>query len=75
MKNGMYKGNRQSLMVSDFLTVKWGRLRDCNRLVDPFFFVTYILNYTAERPILCLNQARTVMDTSMWMSSSRKLIE
>ena len=68
------KGDGQSLMVSDFLTAEWGRLCNCNRCVNLFFFVTYFLIYSAERPALCLNQARTMMDTSMWTSSSPKLI-
>jgi hypothetical protein len=34
------KGEGQSLMVSDFLTVEWGRLRDDNRCANSFFLVT-----------------------------------
>jgi hypothetical protein len=34
------KGDRQSLMVSDFLTTEWGRLRDAERYV---FFSSFLL--------------------------------
>jgi len=35
------KGEGQSLMVSDFLTAKWGRLRNDNRCVNFFFWTCH----------------------------------
>jgi hypothetical protein len=37
------KGNGQSLMVSDFSTTEWGRLRDDNRYVFLFYFYFFTL--------------------------------
>lgn len=38
------KGDGQSLMVSDFLTAEWGRLRDDNRCVN--FFISFCTFYS-----------------------------
>jgi hypothetical protein len=44
------KGEGQSLMVSDFLTAEWGRLRDDNRSVFFFFpFFALPINHSAQR--------------------------
>jgi hypothetical protein len=53
------KGEGQSLMVLDFLTTAWGRLRDGNRSV--YFFSSHSIYHIAERPALCSNRKRIAM--------------
>jgi hypothetical protein len=67
------KGDGQSLMVSDFLTAEWGRLRDGERCVFFFFLLHSLLNnHTAERPVSCSSQARIAMDILIRQISSPK---
>jgi hypothetical protein len=68
------KGEGQSLMVSDFLTTEWGRLRDGDRCGNSLFLATPSDNHSAERPGLCLKQERIAMDTSMRRNSLPKSI-
>jgi hypothetical protein len=48
------KGDGQSLMVSDFLTAEWGRLRDDNRCVFSFFSFLHSLLITPQRGPHCV---------------------
>ena len=72
------KGDGQLLMISDFLTTEWGRLRDDNRFVSGSFFSFLVslstLLFVAERPASCSNQGRTAMVTLMPRNSSVKSI-
>jgi hypothetical protein len=68
------KGEGQSLMVSDFLTAEWGRLRDGDRCVNPFFFVVLSANHSTERPVSCSNRGRTVMVSLIRKNSLPKSI-
>ena len=52
------KGEGQSLMVSDFLTAEWGRLRNNNRCAFSFFYFMLSIDHHAERPTSCSNQGR-----------------
>ena len=68
------KGDGQSIMVSDFLTSEWGRLRDGDECVHcpfPPFFFTYL---SSGRRGLSSRPARIEMGTLVPMISSRKSI-
>jgi hypothetical protein len=67
------KGDGQSLMVSDFLTAEWGRLRDSERCAF-FFSITLSIDLLAERLASCSNLARTATDISNRRNSSPKSI-
>ena len=69
------KGEGQSLMVSDFLTAEWGRLRNDNRCVTFFLLHSlFFVNVYAERPASCSKRARTATVTSMQRNLSPKSI-
>ena len=68
------KGEGQSLMVSDFLTVKWGRLRTSDQCVFLYLFLSFLFLSTmaAGRLELYSNPARIATDTSVQRSSWSK---
>ncbi len=68
------KSEGQLLMVLDFLMAKWGCLCDDNRFFFLFFLIALSIDHPAERPTLCSDQGRIMMDTSMWRHSSPRSI-
>ena len=63
------KGEGQSIMVSDFLTAEWGRLRDGDECV---IFSSHFFSCSvpwAGKPVSSLRLGRTVMGTSLLRTS------